>query len=215
MQHVLDESLRNDAFIHNKIVTVCEGQTAFKDVCERPSNNISDLLSDLRPAAELHHRTQATSTYDNQESLFTNRRFIYKNDESQNSCIVFSKQGYWSTNHLKKIEGESLSFESEVESEIDDDKDSEDPHESFIFDTEILETSPKQFPSNFLADTSDEIDGSNIEMALTNKATLHALIGFENKTDLQQITNRYGPNKFEGIVIDTGATHHSTGGYEQ
>ncbi|POS82020.1 hypothetical protein EPUL_006464, partial [Erysiphe pulchra] len=44
MQHGLDESLRNDAFIHNKIVTSCERQAAFKNVCERPSHTIGGLL---------------------------------------------------------------------------------------------------------------------------------------------------------------------------
>ncbi|POS81864.1 hypothetical protein EPUL_006033, partial [Erysiphe pulchra] len=110
---------------------------------------------------------------------------------------------------------EPPSSQSEVESEMSEDKDSEHLHESFTFDTEVLNTSSKQFPSIFLADSLDEIDGPKVVMALTNKATSHAILGVDNKSDLQQISNRYGPNHFEGIVIDTGAAHYSTGGYEQ
>lgn len=54
MQHRLNKSLRNDAFIHNTIGTACESQPAFLNVCEQPANTINGLLSDLRSAAEYY-----------------------------------------------------------------------------------------------------------------------------------------------------------------
>ncbi|RKF54511.1 hypothetical protein GcM3_208039 [Golovinomyces cichoracearum] len=71
MQHGLDKNLRNDDFIHNKIVTACENQIAFNNVCERPAVTLNGLISDLRSAAEFHDRTNKKASAN--QTLFTDQ----------------------------------------------------------------------------------------------------------------------------------------------
>ncbi|RKF80421.1 hypothetical protein GcM3_045028 [Golovinomyces cichoracearum] len=54
-------NLRNDAFIHNKIVTACESQPAFKNVCERPAVTLYILLNDLLLTVGFHDRINNSS----------------------------------------------------------------------------------------------------------------------------------------------------------
>ncbi|RKF64337.1 hypothetical protein GcM3_133029, partial [Golovinomyces cichoracearum] len=132
MQHGLDINLRNDAFIHNKIVTACENQSAFKTVCERPSPTLAGLLSDLRSAAAVHDRIN-NITINESSTLFTDRRyhqgqqrypfnrennmkqFQFKSSISGKSgikpgkrCIVCKKEGCWSTKHSQKEKDEAF-----------------------------------------------------------------------------------------------------------
>ncbi|RKF79612.1 hypothetical protein GcM3_054033, partial [Golovinomyces cichoracearum] len=113
MQHGFDKNLRNDTFIHNKIVTACEDQNAFKNVCQRPALTLSGLLSDLRSAAEFYVRNSGSSTgqtlfvdgkyhkYTKNSTTYPNTRITSSRTPNPNRCIVCHKEGCWSTKHNK------------------------------------------------------------------------------------------------------------------
>ncbi|KAI0991358.1 hypothetical protein K3495_g16829, partial [Podosphaera aphanis] len=115
-----------------------------------------------------------------------------------------------------EVEGEPPSDESETQSDIGEDDEEADKYENFVFDTDLLQTyGKKQTSSMFITETLDEVDGAKVVMALANRAALHSITGEGANPNSLEISIRYGPNKFEGIVIDTGAAHYSTGGYDQ
>ncbi|RKF95947.1 hypothetical protein GcM1_078004 [Golovinomyces cichoracearum] len=102
MQHGLDKNLRNDTFIHNKIVTACEDQNAFKNICQRPALTLSGLLSDLRSAAELYDRNSGSSTG---QTLFVDRKYqkYTKNSTTHsNTRVTSSKKKALEVRHLRE-----------------------------------------------------------------------------------------------------------------
>ncbi|RKF66037.1 hypothetical protein GcC1_112016 [Golovinomyces cichoracearum] len=253
MQHGLDKNLRNDTFIPNKIVTACEDQNAFKNVCQRPALTLNGLLSDLRWAAEFFDRNSGSSTgqtlfvdrkyhkYTKNSATYPNTRITSSRTSNPNRCIVCHKEGCWSTKHNKserdqvfnkvkkninqsisqqfsqyclEIEGEAPDNKSSTESDVIDDNQISNYLENFIFDTNVLSISPNnQRSTTFLTETQDEINGAKAVMALENQAASHSITGDKVGYILPKNINRYGPNKFEGIVVDTGAAHYSAGGY--
>ncbi|RKF83830.1 hypothetical protein GcM3_007050 [Golovinomyces cichoracearum] len=228
MQHGLDINLRNDAFIHNKIVTACENQSAFKTVCERPSPTLAGLFSDLRSAAAVHDRIN-NITINKSSTLFTDRRyhqgqqryplnrennmkqFQFKSNISGKSGIKPGKRCIY----CLEIEVIPPIIEHETESQFDMDyNDSQIPE--FVLDTALLSVASNDDISPiFVTDYCDEIDGAKVIMALADQAIAHAFQANYNIFNNSQTTDRYGPSEFQGIIIDTGAAHYSTGGYDQ
>ncbi|RKF84266.1 hypothetical protein GcM1_128003, partial [Golovinomyces cichoracearum] len=223
MQHGLDKNLRND--------TDLRSAAEFYD-----HNSGSSTDQTLFVDRKYHKYTKNSTTH-------PNTRITSSRNPNPNRCIVCHKERCWSTKHNKserdqvfdkfkrninqsigkqfsqyclKIEGEVPDIESSTESDIIDDNQISDRLENFIFDTNLLPiSSNNQHSTTFVTETQDEIDGAKAVMALANQAASHSITGDTVGYILPKIINRYEPNKFEGIVIDTGAAHYSTGVYNQ
>ena len=65
----------------------------------------------------------------------------------------------------------------------------------------------------------EQEQGTDIIRKLSDKATTHALLksndSYDDANNKYFATDRYGPNEFYSIMIDTGAARKSTAGYYQ
>ena len=98
----------------------------------------------------------------------------------------------------------------------------EERMESLVFEAKSSSPEPGRtsFPVSSFITEYGEIDGKSAIRQLTDQATTHSLIGQVDSSQLsvpieQYLNFRYRSDEFFGIMIDTGAAHHSTAGYSQ
>ena len=48
LQHELNAKLRNERFIHKKLILACQKMSACNYACCKPANNLTNLINDLR-----------------------------------------------------------------------------------------------------------------------------------------------------------------------
>ncbi|RKF75494.1 hypothetical protein GcM3_084027, partial [Golovinomyces cichoracearum] len=123
LQHGLRQELRNDYFLHNKIITACKSVEACSYACFKPSESVTGLINDIRSSISTweycHPAPNTNSTFP--DINFVERKFRYqthsyrshmknsfrdsRQTDSQNKnkkrCIICHKQGCWSSNHNK------------------------------------------------------------------------------------------------------------------
>ena len=94
--------------------------------------------------------------------------------------------------------------------------------ESLVFEAKSSSPEPARvsFPVSSFITEYGEIDGKSAIRQLADQATTHSLIGQVDSSQpsvpIEQYVNfRYKSDEFFGIMIDTGAAHHSTAGYSQ
>lgn len=84
LQHGLDAELRNERFIHNQLILACQEVPACSFACCKPSDNLADLINNLRSLiiTYLHSHPHETESYltnptgaTTTESYFTDRRY--------------------------------------------------------------------------------------------------------------------------------------------
>jgi hypothetical protein len=120
IQHSLDQNLRTDPFLHNKLILACQDVPACEYACYRPSETLAGLINDLR--SSIITRTKQGNPDSNQfsttEQMFTDRRYHshrpqksqpFNRPPSQHTkrCFVCRKEGCWSTRHTKEEQEES------------------------------------------------------------------------------------------------------------
>ena len=122
-----------------------------------------------------------------------------------------------------------LADDAEREDDRSDDIPDEfmDDFEALIVEVEGTMDTATNEPTIFVTETGDSIEeknAANMVTELLNKATSHALLKDDNdeaniksdNTSNSFITSdRYGPEQFYGIMVDTGAAGKSTAGYGQ
>ena len=72
LHHSLDETLRTEKFIHNKIITACEEHEACRFACFKPSDTVTELTGDIRSSITTHEAILSKNT---STAYFTDRRF--------------------------------------------------------------------------------------------------------------------------------------------
>jgi hypothetical protein len=80
----LSPDLRTDTFLHNKIVTACQGVPACRFATSDPPADIGSLLSKIYSSITNHEKEQKLqgeneTFYTRDETLYTDRRYYSKN----------------------------------------------------------------------------------------------------------------------------------------
>ncbi|OXV09105.1 hypothetical protein Egran_03132, partial [Elaphomyces granulatus] len=167
-----------------------------------------------------------------------NNRYQGKSSNNfKKRCLVCKKEGCWSTKHPEKerkeamnklnrkfqqfcidVEGEPPEDSQDNSSDNDEEEEGmDDKLESFVFEATFPspETSPNM-ATTFITESMDEINGKETAIMLANQSTVHALTGDVPDANIWFTTStRYGPQVFQGVIVDTGAAGCSTGGYSQ
>ncbi|KHJ32289.1 hypothetical protein EV44_g3486 [Erysiphe necator] len=123
LQHGLRQELRNDYFLHNKIITACKSVEACSYACFKPSESVTGLINDIRSSISTWKSCHPTLNSNSLSDVnFVDRKFRYqpnsyhphvKNSfrasrqneshiKNKKRCIVCRKQGCWSSNHRKE-----------------------------------------------------------------------------------------------------------------
>jgi hypothetical protein len=135
------------------------------------------------------------------------------------SRFVCKKEGCWSTNHPKEERQRSFKqYLTDVEGE------KEGTSEGSTTEEDNIDPSYQDNAETFLT-TIGAIDGKAAYQKLANQATLHAVtkaLPIQDKININiqgeaiyRPARRYGDNHFYGLMIDTGAAHNSSAGYNQ
>jgi hypothetical protein len=243
LQLGLEKDLRHEKFFLNKLLTACQDHPACSIACSKPANTTNSLISDLRLSITTYAKVQGNngqSQYFTDHRYHSNPRQQYKNHQKNDQnqphrdkmkrCFVCRHQNCWSTRHTqeerdKAKERYRLQFNRQLDRQYEqyvadmegeegqdtspDDDDNIDnefealmvgmdyPLESSAFITEI--------------DSIDSSDARNMAINLSNNAMSHILLREQSIFTL----DRYGPTRFYGILINTGAAGESTAGYGQ
>ena len=146
-------------------------------------------------------------------------------------CYVCGKTGCWSTRHPREEREDSRRrFRTFVQTHdgVDDD------YDAFLADFEgvdTLDNSATDEELNIFFNLDDQyeqfntavcgpVDGQTLTQELNNAATMHAITGKDpyeqgETTHLFTLDHRYGADRFQGIMPDTGAAGVSTAGETQ
>lgn len=170
-------------------------------------------------------------------------RTNYKDQPQLKSCFICKKKDCWSTRHTQEERDEArarykATFDKKINQRVDqylaEDGDREgddtDTHDELTdladeFEALVVEvegTSTTEESDVFITEAGypiEQVKATEIVRKLSDKATTHALLKNNDSYDEANnecfATDRYGPNEFHGIMIDTGAAGKSTAGYNQ
>ena len=112
-----------------------------------------------------------------------------------------------------------MDIEGEESLILSDDDDIADEFEALMVGTDLplLEANSSSFITEI--DSISPVDAENMAATLSNNSTSYILLKGQaiDQTTRQDvfISDRYGPNRFYSIMIDTGAAGKSTAGYRQ
>jgi hypothetical protein len=93
LQHGLDNNLKTDEFLHNKLITACQGLDACKYACYKPADTLAGLINDLRSSIttyETPNPQSSTQVFQNEpdpgitQAYFTDRRYHRQNQYRSN-----------------------------------------------------------------------------------------------------------------------------------
>ncbi|KAI0996972.1 hypothetical protein K3495_g11211 [Podosphaera aphanis] len=170
-----------------------------------------------------------------------NRHSETSKQTSAQKCFIYRKTGCWSSRHTtnerararakfhdkfrKRADSRFDQYIAEFEGQEEDvGSISEAEIEAITKDTENFEiTDSGMFMTE--ARPLDKNSATQLILQLFNRSASHAILG--NIDDIEEITmipssaasfllkSRYGPEKFYGVMIDTGASGKLTAGYNQ
>lgn len=86
LQHGLDSGLRDERFIHNKLLNACRELPACQYACFKPADTMAGLINDLRSSIV----TYKESHPEDSQAFFTDRRY-YKQQHSRPSLSLNSR----------------------------------------------------------------------------------------------------------------------------
>jgi hypothetical protein len=143
-------------------------------------------------------------------------------NSTKKRCFICKKEGCWLTNHTKE---ELKQYITDVEGEREEGSSSSDG--STTSEEEDIANGPtNQGNGEVFLTSMGTIDGKAAYQKLANQATLHAVtkalsiqdninINIQGEATYRPAVRRYGDNHFYGLMIDTGAAHNSSAGYNQ
>ena len=230
LQHGLMPTLRGIDFLHNKVVTACQGVPACRYGVSDPPRQLGPLINKLQSSITAYEKENPTPTSSSQ--FFTDRRYYRHKDTNTNNrrCFVCGKEGCRSWKHPDKEKNNARAKLGKVRqylADIDDDDEEEQPPE---------EESPldRIFHAITMDDHAQEEDKDSTAFfvrttnLLSNQACRHAVDPHNTPSEKNPISPftykevettapnyHYGASDFMGVVIDTGASKRSTAGYRQ
>jgi len=148
LQHGLENNLKTDDFLHNKIITACITHEACRFACCKPATTVTGLISELRTSITAYKATRPQD--DPPEAYFTDRQYHrryqqpsrarrtsgnypFRPPQKTKKCFVCYKEGCWSTKHTqeerdksrKRFENRLNQYITEYEGEEDVDSEIE------------------------------------------------------------------------------------------
>ena len=123
LQHGLDANLRNNDFLHNKLIVACQDVTACQAAYSNPPTTLTGLINSLRSLIVTYKKINGTigqpanAFLQPTDVFFTDRRYhrptsqpsSLNNRYSNNArtCFVCKKGDCWSTKHTKEERDEA------------------------------------------------------------------------------------------------------------
>lgn len=118
LQHGLTPDLRNNSFLHNKLVSGCKMVPACQFACFKPSESLAGFINDLQSSIATYEELNKPQT---NQTFFTDRKYYHRNTLNHQStshplqkpsndsnhthkkrCHICRKEGCWSKNHSKE-----------------------------------------------------------------------------------------------------------------
>ena len=202
----------------------------------RSSTALQDRRSLLSPSETMYtdrrYRNRESSNRD-QSRYPSKPRYDSNNSnrdpKAKKRCFVCKKEGCWSTNHPKEERQRSIKqYITDIEGGKEENNDDDTTDDT----SDDNEADKREDDESFLT-SMGPIDGKTAYRKLTNQATLHAVTGSKFTQDPyinipgelplpalyqsapRRLANRYGDDHFRGLMIDTGAAHNSSAGFNQ
>ena len=72
LQHGLDQNLRTDNFLHNKLVIACQELPACQYACFKPSDSLAGLINNLQSSIATYEKSHPNEST---QAFFTDRRY--------------------------------------------------------------------------------------------------------------------------------------------
>ncbi|RKF73593.1 hypothetical protein GcM1_243068 [Golovinomyces cichoracearum] len=239
IQSGLDQSFKNEPFLHSKLLTTCRGNPATRAACSTYSNNNS--------VTDLSYRLQASQQ--NRHINHSYKETSRKNTSNEvQRCFVCRKERCWSTRHTeqerqqarKQFQTAYLSRKNNQQSGTYlSDIEFEEKLEAFVVECEgqdpnNLDTELElidHFDHFSLEDNESETflttcgkmtesDAFKTAHQLSQQSTKHAItrtvtqFKLEADNRISTLESRYDLSKIYGIIIDTGAAGYFTAGYK-
>ena len=107
LQYCLSPALRTDEFLHNKIVTACQGSPACRYAVSDPPTAIGALINKLQSSITTYEKEQALTG--NTAAFFTDRRY-HRNTPNNRTHFRSRYMGTRNSNGTSKKTVESASF---------------------------------------------------------------------------------------------------------
>jgi hypothetical protein len=101
LQYCLNPALRTDEFLHNKIVTACQGSPACRYAVSDPPTDIGALINKLQSSITTYEKEQALTLTGNTAAFFTDRRY-HRNASSFRPRYTGTRNSYGSSNNRGK-----------------------------------------------------------------------------------------------------------------
>ncbi|KAI0992864.1 hypothetical protein K3495_g15320, partial [Podosphaera aphanis] len=76
LQHGLTPDLRNDSFLHNKLVSGCKMVPACQFACFKPSESLAGFINDLQSSIATYEELNEPQT---NQTFFTDRKYYHRN----------------------------------------------------------------------------------------------------------------------------------------
>ncbi|KAI0993133.1 hypothetical protein K3495_g15051, partial [Podosphaera aphanis] len=198
----------------------------------------SDISSGLNNEQYIIDRKYHSNRQSRNSTSHSSQKF--KQDGQTKRCFICKKNGCWSTRHSKEERERAKSnfrekynraadrrytqYVAEFEG-TDEEEFNEEEIEALISDLERAEPNDND---TFLTEVGeiDHVVAHSLVSKLADRSASHALLKSNDNIEYlsseeslvaepQQVNCRYGPEKFHGIMIDTGAAGKSTAGYNQ
>ncbi|KAM4062355.1 reverse transcriptase (RNA-dependent DNA polymerase) [Hirsutella rhossiliensis] len=239
----LQREFADEVHLRTTLINACRGVPELEHALFKPSNKIEALFADLRSSIETHLARGTTPQYaqDDNQQYYLDRR--YNNNRERGSgyrgsrdfrcqshnrgrfnqrpqgnnnrpwtrkCFVCNKEGCWSIKHTaeerQKAKSQYVAHCHFTGTPVE--------LAAYVTDYEGIEDDPLTMTAT----------GMRIRMTMLTRNTFNHLITGEDayRTDQNTvpasqfvIEDRYSKDKFQGIMIDTGAAKVSTAGHSQ
>ncbi|TQS33198.1 hypothetical protein Golomagni_06465 [Golovinomyces magnicellulatus] len=108
IQHGLSEDLRTNSFLHDKLITACQGVPACRYAIANPPTKVGELLKNLQNSITAYEEEEnSTQKTAHENAYFTDRRYhrseqnsvSYKRFQRNNRCYVCGKEQCRSWKH--------------------------------------------------------------------------------------------------------------------
>ena len=102
LQYGLAPALRNNEFLHSKIVTACQGSPACRYAVSEPPDDLGQLINKLRSSIISYKKEQQGT-----EAFFTDRRYYSRNSSNNQSPSRHSSNRSHLTNGVNRLSSAS------------------------------------------------------------------------------------------------------------
>ncbi|KAI0995592.1 hypothetical protein K3495_g12589 [Podosphaera aphanis] len=220
LPHSLREALQTVEYLHDKLVTTCQGVPACRYAISDPPPSLGAFINKLQSSIIAYEKENAQSA-----AFSTDRRYHINPTNSRTNNVV--RRCY---KRFKQYTVDCWGSRDDDENDLSK-TELDDAFDSLVvnFTENSPEIDPNDRTANFFCTSYGQMGkvfATSIVEELSNRVFNHSLTASNSMNNVQpqkdepftyntRCVSRYTTTKFTGIMIDTGASNRSTAGYAQ